>query len=90
MIINFRLRNFRSFRGETNLSLVNGTSAEAVGDDAVSRLAVVYGANASGKSNLVNAIAYMRQAVLDNAVGCLRRSAINRRRARRNFIAAWP
>jgi hypothetical protein len=73
MILRFRLSNFRSFRDETELSLVatsldDGDSiAVTVGDDArqldVVPIAGIFGANASGKSNLLKGLAFMRMAV---------------------------
>ena len=77
MLIEFRVKNFRSLRDEQVLSLVASTDktlldthAMQTGLKAAPRLlksAVVYGANASGKSNLIKALQYMRGVVLESA-----------------------
>ena len=77
MLVEFRVKNFRSLRDEQVLSLVaskdkslEDTHILSTGVNAVSRLlrsAVVYGANAGGKSNLIKALQYMRGVVLESA-----------------------
>ena len=71
MILRFRFRNFRSFRKEQELSLI----ASNLGDlpDVVRRpkglsegllpVAAIYGANASGKSNVLMGLSFMEEAV---------------------------
>ena len=77
MLVEFRVKNFRSLRDEQALSLVaskdktlQDTHTLATGIKAAStlvRTAVIYGANASGKSNLVKALQYMRGVVVESA-----------------------
>lgn len=77
MLIEFRLKNFRSLRDEQVLSLVASTDKTlrdthtlATGlkaAPALLRSAVVYGANASGKSNLIKALQFMRGVVMESA-----------------------
>lgn len=77
MLVEFRINNFRSLRDEQVLSLVaskdktlKDTHTHATGISAAPNLvrsAVVYGANASGKSNLIKALQYMRGLVTDSA-----------------------
>ncbi len=77
MLVEFRVKNFRSLRDEQVLSLVASTDKTlldthtlATGLKAAPNLlksAVVYGANASGKSNLIKALQYMRSVVLESA-----------------------
>lgn len=77
MLVEFRVKNFRSLRDEQVLSLVaskdktlQDTHTQATGISAVPtmlRSAVVYGANASGKSNLIKALQYMRGVVTESA-----------------------
>jgi AAA15 family ATPase/GTPase len=77
MLIEFRVKNFRSLRDEQVLSLVasadktyRDTHTVATGlkaSPALLRSAVVYGANAGGKSNLVKALQYMRGVVVESA-----------------------
>lgn len=76
MLLSFRLANFRSFRDEQEFSFVRGsytapdqsTSADAPRpwDPRVGTLAGLYGANASGKSNVLKALKFMRDAVRDS------------------------
>ena len=67
----FRARNYRSIKEEQELSLVASslkdspeavTQVEGLGLGLV-RVAAIYGANASGKSNVIKALAYMSSAV---------------------------
>ena len=77
MLVEFRVKNFRSLRDEQVLSLVaskdktlQDTHTVATGLKAAPSLlrsAVVYGANASGKSNLIKALQYMRGVVAESA-----------------------
>ena len=77
MLIEFRVKNFRSLRDEQVLSLVASTDktlqeshTQVTGVNAAPRLlrsAVVYGANASGKSNLIKALQFMRGVVAESA-----------------------
>lgn len=77
MLVEFRVKNFRSLRDQQALSLVASsdkslldTHAVATGLRAAPHLlksAVVFGANASGKSNLIKALQYMRSVVLESA-----------------------
>jgi uncharacterized protein len=77
MLVEFRTKNFRSLRDEQVLSLVaskdktlQDTHTQATGISAAPSLvrsAVVYGANASGKSNLIKALQYMRGVVTESA-----------------------
>ena len=77
MLVEFRIKNFRSLRDEQVFSLVaskdetlQDTHTIATGLKAAPSLlrsAVVYGANASGKSNLIKALQYMRGVVVESA-----------------------
>lgn len=77
MLVEFRIKNFRSLRDEQVLSLVSSTDKTLLDTHAVDtgvkaaphllKSAVVYGANASGKSNLIKALQYMRDVVLMSA-----------------------
>ncbi|MCK4602394.1 MAG: AAA family ATPase, partial [Phycisphaerae bacterium] len=65
MLIEFRVSNLRSFRDEQVLSLVAGSGNELpgncmdVGGNQLVRTAAIYGPNASGKSNLIDALGFM-------------------------------
>jgi AAA15 family ATPase/GTPase len=73
MLIEFRVGNYRSFRDAATLSMVATKttgpeeSVRQQGGMPVSTVAAVYGANASGKSNLIDALALARSFVLDSA-----------------------
>jgi AAA15 family ATPase/GTPase len=77
MLVEFRVKNFRSLRDEQVLSLVASTDKTLLDTHALStglkaaphllKSAVLYGANASGKSNLIKALQFMRGMVLESA-----------------------
>ncbi len=77
MLIEFRVKNFRSLRDEQVLSLVaspdktlrttNTLETHIKAAPALLRSAAIYGANASGKSNLIKALQYMRRLVVESA-----------------------
>ncbi|ADP70716.1 hypothetical protein Rvan_1461 [Rhodomicrobium vannielii ATCC 17100] len=77
MLIDFRVRNFRSFKDESALSLVASTDTDLRDTNtfdtsvpavpSVLRAAALYGANAGGKSNAIRAITLMRGIVLESA-----------------------
>lgn len=73
MLVQFTVRNWKSFRDEATLSMIAGRSrshAETCARVPYYRglsllpIAVVYGGNASGKTNLFDAIRFVRQFVL--------------------------
>lgn len=76
MLLEFRLRNYRSFRDECALSMVASTDKDLAetntfaltlpGIPRALRTAAVYGANASGKSNLLKALGLMRAVVAES------------------------
>ncbi len=75
MIVRFTVSNFRSFGEEVSFSMIPGRSighdshiirAVKPNDIDVLRTGLIYGANASGKSNLVKALDFMRKLVLDS------------------------
>jgi len=73
MLIEFRMKNFRSFRDEQRLSMV-ATADKALLEantvrppsfkERLTRSAVIYGPNASGKSNVILALAFVQLLVL--------------------------
>jgi uncharacterized protein len=75
MLIEFRVENHRSIRSEQALSMEAGRGGDdddprprnvAGHPESLLTVAAVYGANASGKSNLVNALGFMQHAVLES------------------------
>lgn len=80
MLWQFTVKNYKTFKDKATLSLIatnydkKTLEAENIYPDGVIgkrilKSAVVYGANASGKSTLVNAIAFMRHFVLRSSGG---------------------
>lgn len=77
MLLEFRVKNFRSLRDECTLSLVASNDQTLVATNTIEtgvkslpsvvRTAAIYGANASGKSNIVRAMLLMRAVVLESA-----------------------
>lgn len=79
MLIQFTVTNFRSFKEPATLSLVtanrnareteiNKNNTFKINDNlSLLRSAVIYGPNASGKSNLIQALGYMREFILSSA-----------------------
>jgi uncharacterized protein len=73
MLIRFSVKNFRSFDEEVLFSLIPGRSQKHQHhvqqqhsvDFKVLRMALLYGANASGKSNLVRAMEFARDLILE-------------------------
>ena len=72
MLIQFRFKNFKSFRDDTILDLSATKITEyadrviQVGTEKLLPTAAIYGANASGKSNVIEAFRYMTTYVLDS------------------------
>jgi len=74
MLIQFKVANYRSFGSEVTLSLEavkafkeNEENVVGAGGYRLLRSAAIYGANASGKTNLVKAISFMREFVRTSA-----------------------
>ena len=75
MLIDFRAENYRSLRDEQVLTMEAGRSG-AESDlrprrvpghsESLLPIAVLYGANASGKSNVLGALGFMRDAIVDS------------------------
>ncbi len=72
MLIQFRFKNFKSFREDTILDLSATKITEysdrviQVGTEKLLPTAAIYGANASGKSNVIEAFLYMTTYVMDS------------------------
>ena len=73
MLVRFTVSNFLSFNEEVELSMVPGLSRQhpehVIKDErwngiSLLRSAVIYGANASGKSNLVKAMHFAQQLII--------------------------
>lgn len=77
MLLEFRVRNYRSIRDEQALNLIASGDMELAATHLAStglkaaphavRSAVVYGPNASGKSSLLRALDYLRAVVAESA-----------------------
>lgn len=81
MLVNFRFKNFRSFYEETSMSM-EATKDDAMreintffidekimpkSDGELLKSAVIFGGNASGKSNVIKALAYMKNVIILSA-----------------------
>lgn len=72
MLIQFNFKNFKSFREEATLDLSAAKMTEfservvSVGSEKILPVAAIYGANASGKSNIYNAFRYMSKYVAES------------------------
>ena len=72
MLIQFNFKNFRSFKGEVSLDMtatkITEHPAHVVesGGDKLLSVAAIYGANASGKSNVYGAFSFMKDYVANS------------------------
>lgn len=72
MLIQFSFKNFKSFKDEATLDLSATKITEfsnrvwTIGNEKILPVAAIYGANASGKSNIYNAFEYMSRYVIDS------------------------
>jgi AAA15 family ATPase/GTPase len=87
MLIEFKVGNYRSIRESQTLSMVaakdtahqdsNCIQTTIPGLPYIIRSGVLYGANASGKSNLVSALAFMKSMVATSAVSIREGQSLN-------------
>lgn len=72
MLIQFNFKNYRSFRDEVSLDMTATKISEhpshvvEAGGDKLLSVAAIYGANASGKSNVYSAFAFMKDYVVNS------------------------
>ena len=72
MLLQFNFKNFKSFRDDTTLDLTATKISEysnhviSVGNEKILPIAVIFGANASGKSNVLEAFRYMTTYVVSS------------------------
>jgi AAA15 family ATPase/GTPase len=75
MLIEFRVKNFRSFKDEQSLSMLPSSDDSLPGnvfhlpsrkDDRVLNSTAIYGANASGKSNFIIALSLLKNLVVQS------------------------
>jgi AAA15 family ATPase/GTPase len=76
MLVKFSFKNFKTFREEAELTLVASTDTTRQTENVIDNLpfnfsllksAVVYGANASGKSKMMEALGFMRRFILNSS-----------------------
>ena len=74
MLVQFRVENFRSFREETELSLVASSGRDHLSHlledpegkvGPLLRVGALYGANASGKTNLIKALRFAQKLIVE-------------------------
>ena len=72
MLIQFSIENFRSIKNRITFSMLassdksmedNSFKVLTLNNDRLLRTAAIYGANASGKSNIINAISFLKKSV---------------------------
>ena len=74
MLLNFTCSNFRSFRSEVTFSMLPGTTKNHrghitnIGELEVLSTSAIFGANASGKSNIFKAMKYSRDLILGRKI----------------------
>ena len=74
MLLQFNFKNFKSFRDDTTLDLTATKISEysnhviTIGNEKVLPIAAIFGANASGKSNVLEAFRYMTTYVVYSLV----------------------
>ena len=73
MLIGFTVENFRSFLGEASLSMIATSDKEhrmfnvvSAAHNGLLKNVLIYGANASGKSNLISALHYMQKMIVSS------------------------
>ena len=72
MLIQFSFKNFKSFKDETTLDMTASSIKEHLDkviekdDNKYLKVTAVYGANASGKSNVIEAFSHMKRIILDS------------------------
>lgn len=72
ILLQFNFKNFKSFRDDTTLDLTATKISEysnhviSVGNEKILPIAVIFGANASGKSNVLEAFRYMTTYVVSS------------------------
>ncbi len=77
MLINYTFKNFRSFKNQTSLTMnagVQRTFNDTLllhGNKRILPSAVIYGANASGKSNIIMSLSVMRDIILQGSIETL-------------------
>lgn len=72
MLLQFNFKNYKSFRDDTTLDLTATKISEynnhvvSIGNEKILPVAAIFGANASGKSNVQEAFRYMTSYVIDS------------------------
>ena len=72
MLVNFTVKNYRSFKEERTFSMEASSIEEheasviKAGNQRLLPLTIIYGANSSGKSNLIMALGVMRHVVKES------------------------
>lgn len=72
MLIQFNFKNYKSFKDEATLDLSAAKMTEfservvCIGSEKILPVAAIYGANASGKSNVYNAFEYMTEYIIES------------------------
>ena len=93
MLIQFNFKNFKSFRDDTTLDLSATKISEysertiAIANEKILPISVIFGANAHGKSNVIEAFRYMHTYVMSSLDFCGESDA---KKSKRKFIKPAP
>jgi len=72
MLMNYRFKNYKSYLEECNFSMLANAdkshecNLEKFGKERVSKVKIIYGANASGKTSFIDSINFLRKFALDS------------------------
>jgi len=97
MLLQFNFRNFKSFRDDTTLDLTATKITEysshvvPIGNEKLLPVAVIFGANGSGKSNVIDAFKYMATYVVTSfAYGGEKNNKRNSKKGKAGFLKPTP
>lgn len=84
MLLEFTFGNYRSFKEIVTFSMIGSSSRELIDSNVIKehkynllKSAIIYGANASGKSNFIKAIKFFRKFILNSISNSLGNEEIN-------------
>lgn len=92
MLLQFNFKNYKSFRDDATLDMTTAKVSEYenhvvnLGEEKILPIAAIFGANASGKSNVIEAFQYMHMYVLES----LNYGGDTSKEGKRGFIRPTP
>lgn len=70
MLMNYKFKNYKSYYNECNFSMLansdksHSSNLEEIGKDKISKVKIIYGANASGKSSFIQSVEFVKMFAL--------------------------